>query len=49
MAIETTLPVAWRLDEVGKEERLRVGFSVTDAPGSKEAFHVDLVLPKELP
>lgn len=41
---ETTLPIAWRLDEKGDAERLRVGFAVSEG---KEIFHVDLVLPKE--
>lgn len=43
---ETTLPVAWRLDEKGSEEHLRVGFYGREGT---ETFHVDLVLPKEAP
>jgi hypothetical protein len=41
---ETELPVAWRLDDRGTSERLRVGFAVQEG---KEISHVDLVLPKE--
>ncbi|MCC6808599.1 MAG: hypothetical protein IT381_14340 [Deltaproteobacteria bacterium] len=44
---ETTLPVAWRIDEQGEAEHLTVWLG--RAPGAEMKKHVELVLPKEAP